>query len=360
MYWRVRAHLRDRPGALAALAGCCEEGQTNILALQVFPTPDGVVDELIVNAPQEWTADDVKHAVLRAGARHPHVVACTPHALQDPAVRHLHAALAVAADPASLQQRLGQLLEATPSPGEVDGHELVLDDDQGPPVRLARTVPFTATEHARAAALRQFAAVWPAPPPPAAAEDQPGSAECVLRPGAAHDVAGLIAMHARCSVETIRRRHHTAMPHLPVRLARALLTPDHGHSLVATCGPHLIGIATLARGHDGEHDVGLLVEDRWQRQGIGTRLLHTLAQQAAKQHIPRLLCLVQPDNEAVPATIRRAGFHPRLTMTDGLLQATIPLSRPTRGTHANKTRIAEVTHDLVPLLHHASNSAMSP
>ena len=351
MHWRVRAHLQDRPGALAAVAGSCGDSQTNILALQVYPTHDGVVDELIVHAPEEWTADDVKHSVHQAGARDPHVVPCTPHALQDPVVRHLRAALAVTADPASLQQQLGQLLEASPSPGEVDGHELVLDDDQAPPVRLARTVPFTATEHARAAALRQFAALPRDAPPPAAAEDQPGPGETVLRPGTTDDVAGLIAMHARCSAETTRRRYHTAIPHLPARLPHALLTPDHGHSLVATHGPDLIGIATFARGHDGEHEVGLQVEDRWQRHGIGTRLLHALARQAAHQHIPRLVCLVQPDNNAVPATIRRAGFHPRLTMTDGLLQATIPLARPTRDAHTNKTPMPEVTHGLVPLLH---------
>jgi RimJ/RimL family protein N-acetyltransferase len=174
-----------------------------------------------------------------------------------------------------------------------------------------------------------------------------------LRPGSREDAAMLIAMHARCSAETIRRRYHTPMPHLSPRLARELLTPQRGQSMVMTSADTLVGIASLARDPDGEYEVGLLVEDRWQRQGIGSRLLRTLAHRAAGQDVTRLTCHVQPDNQALVATIRRAGFVPRIQMVDGLLQARIPLTplhRPAR-TRTNKTPISHVTPRLVPLLH---------
>jgi RimJ/RimL family protein N-acetyltransferase len=147
----------------------------------------------------------------------------------------------------------------------------------------------------------------------------------LLRQGHGDDAAALIAMHARCSTETIQRRYHTPMPHMSPRRAQALLSPLQGWSLVMTSGPDLIGIATLARDHDGEHEVGLLVDDQWQQQGAGSRLLYALARQAAYQGIARLTCYIQPGNHAMLATIRRAGFNARIATVDGLLAASIPI-----------------------------------
>jgi RimJ/RimL family protein N-acetyltransferase len=147
----------------------------------------------------------------------------------------------------------------------------------------------------------------------------------LLRAGHGDDAAALIAMHARCSTETIQRRYHSPMPHLSPGRARALLSPLRGWSLVMTYGSELVGIATLARDHDGGYEVGLLVEDQWQQQGAGSRLLHALARQAAHQGIARLVCYIQPGNHAMLATIRRAGFNARITTVDGLLAASIPI-----------------------------------
>lgn len=326
MHWRVRAHLQDRPGAMAALAVQCGDQGINILGLQIFPTTDGVIDELVLRTPSEWTAHDVEQLLTRAGASDPQVAVCTPHALQDQAVRYARAARTVMEDPESLEDQLCRLLDATPHDGSPAMDALILDDGDGPFVSLHCRVPFTDTEHARAAALREVAAantVVLARKPPTAPDD---SVPPLVRPGSVDDAGRLVAMHARCSSESIRRRYHASMPYLPQRLARALMQPAHGWSVVMSSGEHLIGVAMLARDRDGTADVGLLVEDRWQRRGIGARLLRVMASQAAQQGLTTLTCVAQPDNRAVLATIRRAGLHAHITMDDGLLNATIPIA----------------------------------
>lgn len=143
-----------------------------------------------------------------------------------------------------------------------------------------------------------------------------------LRPGASDDVSSLTAMHGRCLAETLRRRYHGSMPRLTPRLAGALLEPANGWSIVAAVDRDVVGIATYAPDRDGMYDVGLLVEDRWQRQGVGTRLLLSLADAARERGVGALTCASQPDNISVPRTIRHAGFRPRIRMIEGLAVAT--------------------------------------
>lgn len=50
-----------------------------------------------------------------------------------------------------------------------------------------------------------------------------------------------------------------------------------------------------------------MVEDAWQQQGQGSRLLRALAVEAANRGVETLTCLVQSDDKAVLRTIRRAG-----------------------------------------------------
>jgi RimJ/RimL family protein N-acetyltransferase len=350
MHWRVRALLRDEPGALASVAGCCGEEGLNILELQVFPSEQGVVDDLIVHSPDGWTATDVEDLLRRAGARDPQALPCTPHELEDTATRYLRAAQTVLAHPRALPQELARLLGASTDPTSADTDELLLDDGHAPPVHLFRRVPFTATEHARAYTLRQLATAS-APRPTPVPGGSPAGSTSLLRVGSPEDAGMLVAMHARCSAETIQRRYHAPMPYLSPRLAHALLRPQHGRSVVMTCGDDLVGIASFARDHDGEYELGLLVEDRRQRQGFGSRLLHAVTRQAAHQGIATLTCYIQPDNQAILATIRRAGLTPRISRVDGLLRARVSTTATRSGARANRLPMGEVTNGLVPLLH---------
>lgn len=183
------------------------------------------------------------------------------------------------------------------------------------------------------------------------AETVPGPAPVRLRHGSVHDVEALRAMHERCSAETLRRRYHVPVPHLSRRLARALLLPTRGLSVVATAEDQVVAIGVLAA-DSATLELGLLVEDRWQHQGLGTRLLRCLAEHARDQHATHVLCLIQPDNTGVLRTIRRAGFQPDITAEDGVLHCDIPLTgAPPRTRRRRRSAMGVVTAPLVSLLH---------
>ena len=339
MLWQVRALLEDRPGAMAALAVSCGKQSINILGMQVFPAADGrVVDELVLHTPGGWAAEDVEQLCVLAGVDDPMVAECSQRALEDQPVRYMRAAQVVMEDPGQLEDQLCRLLDAFPADGLPGLESLVLDDVYGPPVRLSRRVPFTDTELARASELRRLAAAVlgtdPDPaqlPPKAAASAQPaGAGTATLRLGPAQDVDALVAMHARCSAATTYRRYHAPVPHISARLARSLLEPAGGVSMVVTVGEDIVAIGMLAPDLAGA-ELGLMVEDGWQRKGYGTKLLRALAIEAASRGFDTLTCMVQRDNDIVLATIRRAGLRARVTFDDGATRYRIPV-QALRGT----------------------------
>lgn len=356
MLWQVRTLLEDRPGALAALSVGCGDQLVNILGLQIFPAPDGrVVDELVLHTPGGWTAQDIEQLFALAGVDEIVVSECSPHALEDQPTRYLRAAQVVTEEPDQLEEQLCRLLGAFPSDGFPGLETLVLDDEAGPVVRLSRRVPFTDTEVARAAELRRLTAPATGPAP-----DPAGGDALTVRQGTVADATALVAMHERCSSETVGSRYHAPLPRLSPRLARAMLEPAGGLSLVMTVGDDIVAVGMLApdpTSHDGtDAEVGLMVEDRWQRQGHGTRLLRALVVEAATRGLRTLTCQVRPDNETVLPTIRRAELHARVSAADGLTVYRVPVDKVVetaaeRRRRRNRPAMGEVTTPLVALLH---------
>ena len=99
MFFRVRASLTERPGALALLATRCGDAGLNILGLQIFPDLGRVTDELVISAPEDWTAGAVAELVSGAGGDEVSVEPCTTHDLIDQPTRWLTAAHDVVNDP---------------------------------------------------------------------------------------------------------------------------------------------------------------------------------------------------------------------------------------------------------------------
>ena len=102
MFFRIRTRLSDTPGTLAGLAALCGESGVNILALQIHPELGSVLDDLVVEAPDPWTADGIADLVSRAGGEECTVTPCAAHDLVDPPTTWLRAALAVLDDPGAL------------------------------------------------------------------------------------------------------------------------------------------------------------------------------------------------------------------------------------------------------------------
>lgn len=394
MLWKVRALLDDRPGAMAAFAAGCGEQGVNILGLQIFPAADGrVVDELVLHTPGGWSGTDVEQLCVLAGVETPTVAACSPHALEDEPVRYLRAAQVVAERPEQLQEQLCRLLDAFPGDGLPGFDSLVLAADDGAAPSLSRATAFTDTEVARAQELQRLASTASAtvgtatvarhgaatghvgtrttpsvrtqrpavPMAPASRVVTPSEAGPVtLRAGSVADTDALVALHARCSSETLYRRYHAPMSHVTPRMARSLLEPHGGRSLVLSIGDEVVAVGVYsvdpASTEPGSVEVGLMVEDSWQRQGHGARLLRALAVEAADRGVETLSCLVQPENDAVLRAIQRAGLRARVSFVDGLTEYRIPVAKlaangeATRRRRSNRPEMGEVTTPLVALL----------
>jgi GNAT superfamily N-acetyltransferase len=333
MLWRVRTTLADRPGALAVLARRCGEQSVNILGLQIFPGVEGVTDELVLRSPTGWTLADVAGLVESAGGTQVSVGACTEHALVDGPTRYLHALRGVLHGAASPEQALAGLMDAESSHGgtlaPVQDH---LDVSvAGSRVGLRRTAPFTATEHARAAAfaetldeLRERGLVVPGAGP---AEQQPdprpsGAVEVLVRGASYADAAGLMAMHARCSHDTVFRHYGAPLARLDLRLARRMLVGE-GSALVAAADGAVVGFATVSPVEDGRAELSLLVEDRWQRRGIGTRLLGAATRQAAEGGAEHVVLRGPAESPAAIAMVFGSGLRARVRLSGDELVVTV-------------------------------------
>jgi GNAT superfamily N-acetyltransferase len=96
----------------------------------------------------------------------------------------------------------------------------------------------------------------------------------VIRPLDREDADALADLMARCSPTTRRQRFHgvvTAIP--PAYLARCL-SGEHD-ALVAVVAGVVVGMASMGPVFEepAVHEVAVLVEDRWQGEGVGRALV---------------------------------------------------------------------------------------
>lgn len=254
MFFRVRATLTDRPGALASLATTCGDAGLNILGLQLFPDLGKVTDELVISTPEGWTARAVAELVGGAGGDEVSVEPCTTHDLIDQPTRWLAAAQDVVGDPSRLAESLDRLLGPHPE-------------------------RWTATEHSRAGALTALAE--------AGGTDE--SPTALGRPRSAG-----------------------------VTYAE---TPT---GLVARLGGHTVGVAGIAP-TDGQ-EVTIEVAPAWRRLGIGTALLQRARTLLAARGMTELVLLAPADDEGFVSMVCGTGLRARIRVTQGVLQARIPLA----------------------------------
>jgi L-amino acid N-acyltransferase YncA len=186
--------------------------------------------------------------------------------------------------------------------------------------------------------------------------------QVTLRAGSGDDVAELQALHERCSAATLHRRYHSPTWRISGAMARALLEPPGGQSVVVMRGDDMVAAGLFATragsSAPGTAELGLMVEDAHQRHGYGSRLLHALAVEAARRSVEYLHCLVQPDNDAALRVIRRAGLRALVRDTDGVTQCRIPVAalgdhapQPSGRYQSGTMSRAVATSGLVSLLH---------
>ncbi len=359
--WRMRTTVRDQPGSLAVLCSALAGQRIDILSLQTHPLAAGTVDEFLLRAPGELAGGDITRATASAGGTDTWIERADAHDLVDAPTRVLGLAARTALDAAELPLALRQLLgrctirslparpvagtgrgpEAVPVEGVLEDTVMRLRAPEGGVLTVERPyLPFTPTEFARARALVELdARLGPRVPHGRDVLTLPEGRDITVRRADQGDLEAARAMHERCSQRTLGMRYHG-----PVRDAdrylNHLLSPRFGRTLaVQTASGRVVGLGHLLWDGD-ETEVALLVEDSWQRRGIGGQLLGRLVAMAVEAGCASVYAVTQSANTGMVAAMRGLGLPLDYQIEEGTLVITARLDAA-RPSHEERREIGE-------------------
>ncbi|WP_433296503.1 GNAT family N-acetyltransferase [Actinoplanes sp. CA-030573] len=332
--WRIRATVDDRPGYLSVLTASLALKSVNILAVQVHTTEAGAVDDFLVDAPDALSESDLVTAIAKGRGRNAFVSRAEAEGLADQPTRALALAGRLVHEPDALGEALVALLDEaevrwrpeplTSPPGD-DDTRMTLADPAGGSYEVLRARPaFTPAEHARARALAEVAGTAVRHRQENITLLLPDGRELTLRTATPADAEAVVALHRRVSAASLRSRYLGGGAPAESRLRR-LLEPAGGRTLLAeTADGRVVAMANLlAEGDLGE--IAVLIDDEWQRRGIGTALVRRLMAWAAKGRFAALVAHTAADNVAMLRTLRRLGAGP--AERDGaMVSVTLPVA----------------------------------
>jgi RimJ/RimL family protein N-acetyltransferase len=132
----------------------------------------------------------------------------------------------------------------------------------------------------------------------------------VLRPATPDDAPRLVAMFERCSPATRYARFLAPLRHFPAShlvdvvrsspLRRSWVIDDVGTG-------NVVGVGSWFRNEHDTAELGLLIEDAFQRQGLGALLVDQLAASAREAGITTLVANTLSDARHVQRMMRRLG-----------------------------------------------------
>jgi GNAT superfamily N-acetyltransferase len=167
---------------------------------------------------------------------------------------------------------------------------------------------------------------------------------CQVRRAAAGDRPALERMLARCTGETRYRRFHGYVNVFPERyLAEALSGSPLHFALVAyvagvdgtvvdgmVVDGTVVALASCRAVFEGVAELGVLVEDAWQRRGVGARLVREILGYASQTGLRALQARVLGDQSWIVAVLRRYGPC-EVVAARGTLTVTLTLPRSLGG-----------------------------
>ena len=167
--------------------------------------------------------------------------------------------------------------------------------------------------------------------------------ECVrLRPIRPDDASRLTELYDRLSQDTRYQRFFTVMRRLPTDWAHFLANVDYDRRFalvledLAAPTTTLIGVARYEPTDAGVPEIALVVEDRWQRRGLGTLLLAELFRAAADNGITQLRAWVLADNRRMLHLLATRADILERSVEQGVVELRLAL-RTARPSPANPT-----------------------
>ncbi|UGY94851.1 GNAT family N-acetyltransferase [Streptomyces gobiensis] len=354
--WRMRTTVRDEPGSLAALCTQLADRRVDILALQTHPLGEATVDEFLLRTPRSLEPQELTRLAAAGGGENTWLERADAHDLVDAPTRVLGMATRTALDTSELPLALRQLLgrctirslpasslsgaplgEPVPAEGALEETVLRLPDPAGGSIVIERPqLPFTPTEFARARALVELdARLGQRVPRRRDVLSLPAGNAITVRRADTRDLAAARAMHERCSDRTLAMRYHGPVSDADRYLGH-LLSPRFGRTLAVETAPgRLVALGHLLWDGD-ETEVALLVEDGWQRRGIGAELLGRLVALAVEARCENVYAVTQSSNTAMVAAMRGLGLPLDYQIEEGTLVisarlAAVPAAAGTEG-----------------------------
>ncbi|MFI2717202.1 GNAT family N-acetyltransferase [Streptomyces collinus] len=342
--WRMRTTVQDEPGSLAALCAALAGQRVDILSLQTHPLAEGTVDEFLLRGPAALPASAITTAVESAGGADTWIERADAHDLVDAPTRILGLAARTALDAAELPLALRQLLgrctiRSQPAPagggrapggrpveGALDDTVMRLRAPEGGVITVERPyLPFTPTEFARARALVELdARLGPRLPHGRDVLTLAEGSDITVRRADTRDLEAARAMHERCSARTLKLRYHGPVGDAE-RYLNHLLSPRYGRTLaVQTASGRVVGLGHLLWDGD-ETEVALIVEDTWQRRGVGAELLSRLVALAVEAGCSSVYAVTQASNTGMVAAMRGLGLPLDYQVEEGTLVITARL-----------------------------------
>ncbi|MFJ6698849.1 GNAT family N-acetyltransferase [Streptomyces sp. NPDC091272] len=362
--WRMRTTVKDEPGSLAALCTVLARLHVDILTLQTHPLGDGTVDELLLRSPAALEARDLTREVASVGARDTWLERADAHDLVDAPTRVLGLATRTALDAAELPLALRQLLgrctihsipattltgrptgQGAPVEGVLEETVMRLRDPSGGTLTVERPyLPFTPTEFARVRALVELdARLGPRLPRSQDVLTLPEGNAITVRRAGPDDIEAALAMHERCSERTLNLRYHGPVGDADRYLGH-LLSPRYGRTLaVQTASGRLVALGHLLWDGD-ETEVALLVEDAWQRRGIGSELLSRLVSMAREADCDSVYAVTQASNTGMVAAMRGLELPLDYQIEEGTLVVTARLGAPQAPVRPTAPRYGMTAH----------------
>jgi GNAT superfamily N-acetyltransferase len=152
-----------------------------------------------------------------------------------------------------------------------------------------------------------------------------------IRPMTLEDTAGIIAMHDRLSKQSLYYRYFvTYKPANEILHEQIQLTQRRGTALIATLNSsreEIIGVAYYVRTQNDSSvgEVAMLVEDRFQGQGLGRALFDLLIQEAQSQALRSLLFVILPDNRRMFNILDSDQFPTKRRYEEGTFEVELSL-----------------------------------